>query len=101
MGNSAAAELPPAHRGPRPPYPDDLHIVTQVGGRPDENGGWPHARGTRPRQHAHFKIDRLDVVNLRVGGLETPEPDSIAEQFEALAEASNGAETVAELDAIR
>ena len=26
------------------PYPDDLHIVTKVGARRDEQGGWPHAR---------------------------------------------------------
>jgi pyridoxine 4-dehydrogenase len=26
------------------PYPDGLHVVTKVGARRDENGGWPHAR---------------------------------------------------------
>ena len=26
------------------PYPDDLHLVTKVGARRDEQGGWPHAR---------------------------------------------------------
>src|ERR1700677_1129836 len=26
------------------PYPSDLHIVTKVGARRDERGGWPHAR---------------------------------------------------------
>ena len=26
------------------PYPDDLHIVTKVGARRDEQGGWPPAR---------------------------------------------------------
>ena len=31
-------------------------------------------------------LDVLDVVNLRVGGLDAPEPGSIAEQFGALAE---------------
>jgi aryl-alcohol dehydrogenase-like predicted oxidoreductase len=31
-------------------------------------------------------LDVLDVVNLRVGGLEAPEPGSLAEQFTALAE---------------
>lgn len=74
------------------PYPDDLHIVTKVGARRDEHGGWPHAR--RPaelREQVHdnlrnLKLDVLDVVNLRVGGLDAPEPGSIAEQFEALAE---------------
>jgi hypothetical protein len=31
-------------------------------------------------------LDALDVVNLRVGGLGSPEPGSIAEQFTALAQ---------------
>jgi pyridoxine 4-dehydrogenase len=74
------------------PYPDDLHIVTKVGARRDETGGWPHARTPAElRDQVHdnlrnLKLDVLDVVNLRVGGLEAPEPGSIAEQFEALAE---------------
>jgi pyridoxine 4-dehydrogenase len=74
------------------PYPDDLHIVTKVGARRDEQGGWPHARTPaelRDQVHdnlRHLKLDVLDVVNLRVGGVEAPEPGSIAEQFEALAE---------------
>src|SRR5262252_5353331 len=74
------------------PYPDDLHIVTKVGARRDEQGGWPHARTPaelREQVHdnlRHLKLDVLDVVNLRVGGTEAPEPGSIAPQFEALAE---------------
>ena len=74
------------------PYPEDLHIVTKVGARRDENGGWPPARtpaDLRDQVHdnlRHLGLDALDVVNLRVGGFEDPEPGSIAEQFEALAE---------------
>jgi pyridoxine 4-dehydrogenase len=74
------------------PYPDDLHIVTKVGARRDENGGWPHARTPGElREQVHdnlgrLKLDVLDVVNLRVGGFDAAEPGSIAEQFEALAE---------------
>ena len=74
------------------PYPDDLHIVTKVGARRDEQGGWLHARTPaelREQVHdnlRHLKLDVLDVVNLRVGGTEAPEPGSIAAQFEALAE---------------
>jgi len=74
------------------PYPDDLHIVTKVGARRDEQGGWPHARTPaelRAQVHdnlRHLGLDALDVVNLRVGGLEAAEPGSLAEQFEALAE---------------
>jgi pyridoxine 4-dehydrogenase len=74
------------------PYPDDLHIVTKVGALRDEQGGWVHARTPgelREQVHdnlRHLGLDVLDVVNLRVGGLDAPEPGSIAEQFEALAE---------------
>jgi aryl-alcohol dehydrogenase-like predicted oxidoreductase len=74
------------------PYPDDLHIVTKVGARRDEHGGWPHARTPaelRAQVHdnlRHLGLDVLDVVNLRVGGVEAPEPGSIAAQFDTLAE---------------
>ena len=73
------------------PYPPDLHIVTKVGAQRDERGGWPHARTPaelRAQVHDNLRrlgVDALDVVNLRVGGVEAPEPGSIAEQFEALA----------------
>ena len=74
------------------PYPDDLRIVTKVGARRDEQGGWPHAREPHElveQVHDNLRnlgVERLDVVNLRMGGLESPEPGSIAPQFEALAE---------------
>jgi aryl-alcohol dehydrogenase-like predicted oxidoreductase len=74
------------------PYPDDLHIVTKVGARRDETGGWPHARSPEQlRQAVHdnltnLGLDVLDVVNLRMGGFNSPEPGSIAEPFTALAE---------------
>jgi aryl-alcohol dehydrogenase-like predicted oxidoreductase len=74
------------------PYPEDLHLVTKVGARRDEQGGWPSARSPEElRQQVHDNLDRLglealDVVNLRMGGFEGAEPGSIAEQFTALAE---------------
>lgn len=74
------------------PYPEDLHLVTKVGARRDDKGGWPPARTPaelREQVHdnlRHLGLDRLDVVNLRMGGFEEPEPGSIAEQFTALAE---------------
>ncbi|TKA00742.1 oxidoreductase [Actinacidiphila oryziradicis] len=74
------------------PYPEGLHIVTKVGARRDEQGGWPHARTPAELvQQVHDNLRRLglsvlDVVNLRVGGFDSPEPGSIAEQFGALAE---------------
>ena len=73
------------------PYPADLRIVTKVGARRDERGGWPAARSPQELRSAvhdnlrNLGLDVLDVVNLRVGGLDRPEPDSIAEAFGALA----------------
>ncbi|HEX4018785.1 MAG TPA: aldo/keto reductase family oxidoreductase [Frankiaceae bacterium] len=74
------------------PYPDALHIVTKVGARRDAQGGWPHAREPHElRQAVHdnlanLGLDALDAVNLRMGGLDSPEQESIAEKFTALAE---------------
>jgi aryl-alcohol dehydrogenase-like predicted oxidoreductase len=74
------------------PYSDDLHIVTKVGARRDAQGGWPTARTPAElRQQVHDNLGRLgldvlDVVNLRVGRPEGPEPGSLAPEFEALAE---------------
>lgn len=74
------------------PYPGGLHIVTKVGARRDEQGGWPHARTPdelRGQVHdnlGRLGLDALDVVNLRMGGLDAPEPGPIAEEFTALAE---------------
>ncbi|MUN42194.1 aldo/keto reductase family oxidoreductase [Actinomadura litoris] len=74
------------------PYPDDLRIVTKVGALRDAEGNWPPAlRPDQLRQAVHDNLDRLgldalDVVNLRVGGFDTPEPGSIAEPFSVLAE---------------
>ena len=73
------------------PYGDDLHLVTKVGARRDAEGGWPHARTPdelRSQVHEnldHLGLDVLDVVNLRMGGFDAPEPGSIAEEFETLA----------------
>ncbi len=74
------------------PYPADLRIVTKVGNRRDAEGGWPPARASHElRQAVHenlenLGLDTLDVVNLRVGGLSSATPGSIAEPFTALVE---------------
>jgi pyridoxine 4-dehydrogenase len=74
------------------PYPEHLRIVTKVGARRDEKGNWPRALAPEElRQAIHdnltnLDLDKLDVVNLRVGGLDAPEPGSIAEPFSVLAE---------------
>jgi len=74
------------------PYPDELHIVTKVGAYRDVKGGWPHARSPAQLRQAvhdnliHLGLDALDVVNLRIGGFDSPEPGSLAEPFGALAD---------------
>src|SRR5205823_9918293 len=68
------------------------HIVTKVGALRDAEGGWPQALAPEQlRQAVHdnlnnLGLDVLDVVNLRVGGFDSPEPGSIAEPFTALAQ---------------
>jgi aryl-alcohol dehydrogenase-like predicted oxidoreductase len=73
------------------PYPEQLRIVTKVGARRDTEGNWPKALAPdelRQAVHdnlANLGLNTLDVVNLRVGGLDAPEPGSIAEPFSVLA----------------
>src|ERR1700710_1592664 len=44
------------------PYPDDLHIVTKVGARRDEQGGWPPARTPAElRTQVHDNLERLGL----------------------------------------
>ena len=74
------------------PYPTQLRIVTKVGARRDAEGNWPRALAPDELRQAvrdnlrNLGVDALDVVNLRVGGLEAPEPGSIAEPFTVLAQ---------------
>src|SRR5712671_3073853 len=55
------------------PYPDDLVIVTKVGGRRGADGSWLHARSRQEIIDAvhdnlrNLGLDTLDVVNLRLG----------------------------------
>jgi aryl-alcohol dehydrogenase-like predicted oxidoreductase len=72
------------------PYPDSLRIVTKVGALRDANGGWPQALAPEQIRQAvldnlnNLGLDVLDVVNLRVGGVNSPTPGSIAEPFQVL-----------------
>jgi pyridoxine 4-dehydrogenase len=74
------------------PYPKDLHIVTKVGARRAPDKSWPVALSREELTSAvhdnleHLGLERLEVVNLRVGGLERPTPGSVAEPFTVLAE---------------
>ncbi|WP_304941257.1 MULTISPECIES: aldo/keto reductase family oxidoreductase [unclassified Tsukamurella] len=74
------------------PYPESLHIVTKVGARRDDTGGWPPALEPDDLRRAvdenleRLGLDAIDVVNLRVGDFDTPSAGSIAEPFTVLAE---------------
>ncbi len=74
------------------PYPESLHIVTKVGAIRDEQGGWPPARKPEDlRRAVHENLETLglevlDLVNLRLGDARGPQPGSLAEPFETLAE---------------
>ena len=74
------------------PYPAGLHIVTKVGALRDAEGGWPPALAPEQlRQAVRDNLDNLglaalDVVNLRVGGFDSPTDGSIAEHFTVLAQ---------------
>jgi aryl-alcohol dehydrogenase-like predicted oxidoreductase len=74
------------------PYPANLVLVTKVGARRDDTGGWiPALAPDDLRQAVHDNLDRLgvdvlDLVNLRVPGLEGPEAGPVAKEFEVLAE---------------
>jgi pyridoxine 4-dehydrogenase len=77
------------------PYPDDLVIVTKVGSRRDDRGGWIPRREPEDLQaqvHDNLRtlgVDVLDVVNVRVGGgddAHSAVPGSIAPEVEAIAE---------------
>ncbi|MBS2554677.1 aldo/keto reductase family oxidoreductase [Catenulispora sp. NL8] len=72
------------------PYPDTLRIVTKVGATRDAQGGWPPARepeALRRAVHDNLEtlgLDALDVVNLRLGNAQGPQPGSLAEAFGTL-----------------
>jgi aryl-alcohol dehydrogenase-like predicted oxidoreductase len=74
------------------PYPDDLVIVTKVGARRGEDKSWLHALSRQELIDAvhdnlrNLELDKLDVVNLRVGGPMGPSEGSIEESLSALAE---------------
>ncbi|MFJ9821292.1 oxidoreductase [Streptomyces sp. NPDC101151] len=74
------------------PYPDGLHIVTKVGARRGADGSWivsRHPEDLKAQVYDNLRnlgVEALDVVNLRLGDIDTPNEDSVADQFGALAE---------------
>ena len=74
------------------PFPDDLVIVTKVGAVRGKDGSWlpaqtpaDLARGVHDNLR-NLGVDVIDVVNLRVGGMQGPTEASIEERFTAVAE---------------
>lgn len=74
------------------PYPESVLIATKVGANRDAEGGWPIARdpeSLRRQVHENLEslaVDALDLVNMRMGDATGPQPGSITEAFETLAD---------------
>jgi aryl-alcohol dehydrogenase-like predicted oxidoreductase len=73
------------------PYDPSLVIATKVGAVRDRDGGWPPARDPESIRRAVHQdledlgVERLDLVNLRLGDATGPRPESVAEALETLA----------------
>jgi pyridoxine 4-dehydrogenase len=71
------------------PYPENLKLVTKVGGRRDDEGGWlPAQRPAELRAGVEdnlrsLEVERMDLVNLRLMGPEAS-TDLLAEQLGTL-----------------
>ena len=74
------------------PYPDGLVIVTKLGARRSPDKSWIHALSKQDLVDAvhdnlrNLALDKLDVVNLRVGDIMRPSEGSIEEPLTVLAE---------------
>jgi pyridoxine 4-dehydrogenase len=74
------------------PYPEGLVIVTKVGARRGEHKSWIHALSRHELidgVHDNLRnlgLERLEVVNLRVGGISEPTDEPIEEPLAALVE---------------
>src|SRR5258708_5263039 len=77
------------------PYTDGLVIVTKVGARRGADKSWIHALSRQELIDAvhdnlrNLGLDKLDLVNLRVGGIERPSEGSIEEPLTVLAGLKN------------
>ena len=74
------------------PYPEDLRIITKVGGVRGDDASWIMRRGRDDliasvhRNLEQLRVEALDAVNLRLGGHEGPVDESVAEWFAPLVE---------------
>jgi aryl-alcohol dehydrogenase-like predicted oxidoreductase len=72
------------------PYPGSLFIATKVGANRDAQGGWPTARrpeDLRKQVHENLQslgVEVLDLVNMRMGDAQGPQPGSLAEALGTL-----------------
>src|SRR5246127_4493834 len=72
------------------PYPDGLVIVTKLGARRGDDSSWIPALSKQDLIDGvednlrNLGVDVLDIVNLRVGGIQTPVEGSIEAPFSAL-----------------
>src|ERR1700734_2428285 len=72
-----------------PPYPEHLKLVTKVGGKRDDKGGWLPAQtpdelraGVEDNLRS-LEVERMDLVNLRLMGSDV-DGDVLAEQLGTL-----------------
>ncbi|MBV9606949.1 MAG: oxidoreductase [Solirubrobacterales bacterium] len=71
------------------PYPESLKLITKVGGRRDEGGGWLPAQSPAELRAGvednvrSLRVERMDLVNLRLMSAEAP-GDLLAEQLGTL-----------------
>ncbi|MEG9438873.1 aldo/keto reductase family oxidoreductase [Edaphobacter sp. HDX4] len=74
------------------PYPDQLVLVTKVGAKRGQDKSWNHALSRQELTEGvqdnlrNLGLERLDVVNLRVGGISAPTDGAIEEPLTVLAE---------------
>ena len=73
------------------PYPEDLKLVTKVGGRRDDTGAWLPAQSPAELRSGvednlrSLRVERMDLVNLRLMSAD-PDGDLMAEQLGTLAD---------------
>jgi pyridoxine 4-dehydrogenase len=73
------------------PYPENLKLVTKVGARRDEQGGWLPAQSPAELRAGvednlrSLRVERMDLVNLRLIG-EDASDDLLSEQLGTLAD---------------
>ena len=73
------------------PYPDGLVLATKVGARRNGAGGWLPADSPAELRQAvqdnlsRLGLDRIDLVNLRLGSAAEPRQEPVGERFAALA----------------